>query len=766
MEALFAALCLRILPAFLLTLQVASAGNGTLYILTVFPYPSEDPVLHPSWDAGPSLLPAAYLAVDMINNRSDILPGYLLELINDKGGCNLPNNARVSFVEHVVSGDKRPIIGTIGPGCSTSALAYSPLTGNPFFTLINIHLAGSPRLEDRDAFPYSVGILGSSYTFVNATAALMRKGGWTRIAVLYDEERIFFLSTYQALEKDLPSIIEGASIAFSSSVHGTFLPVDQIPNNDARIILIMTGPEFARKIMCLAQHQGLVYPRYQWLLMGRYLSEFNEDVSFSYNGQAYKCSAEQLTRSSLNGSLLISYRLQTPVETVPTKSGLSYSEYVVHYQERIDLYNRGEANYVAPGYKKGNVTQDSYATIAFDGIWALALSLSKAAANGLDLSQYDQGQAEYTDKVLNILYSTYFYGVSGIINFNNETGFTDRVSNIHQIWTANVTEIGYVEYQTLVLKTPPTLVPNDFHSTGTAVVNPIVAGFFTLIVVMLVIGMIIFHVMFIVNRNHPSVKAQSVKLNQISYIGAYLFAIGALIYIISKSLHSTISKDTAGNFCQATWAWFFSISFTTFFAPICARTWRLYRIFTHYLNPGPLISEPVLYTAVSILIGIDVIFAIVWTALDPFHVEEIKVHVTEEGDFETLYSCELNYVYVWFPFTYLLKVLVMVVALILSILTRKIKNNRFKTNSLRILVYLFCLIWCIGLSLFYLIGYLYLAVDIHVDYSILVAMCIAMLILSLTLVFLPPVLPILKEKMSPHLYGKKYIVSVGRIVTS
>ena len=528
----------------------------------------------------------------------------------------------------------------------------------------------------------------------------------------------------------------------------------------------MTGSDFARKIMCLAQHQGLLYPRYQWVLMGRYLSEFNQDVSFRYNGQAYECPADQLTRSSLNGSLLLTYRLQTPVETVPTNSGLSYSEYVTQYQERIDLYNRGEANYVAPGYKKGNVTQDSYATLVFDGIWALALSMSKIAVNGLDLFQFGKGQAEYTDVALNVLYSTYFYGMSGIINFNSKTGFTDRVTDIHQVWSVNVAQIGYVEHQTLIVTTPPTLVANEFHSTGIVVVNPIVAGFFALIVIILVVAMIIFHVMFIINRNHPCVKAQSVKLNQISYIGTYIFAFGTLIYIMSKSLHSTVSKETAGQFCQATWVWFFPIGFTTLFAPICARTWRLYRIFTHYLNPGPLISEPALFTAVFIFIGIDVVLGLIWTAVDPFHVEEIRVHATEEGDFETLYSCELNHIYVWLPLTYLSKVFIMVVALILSILTRKIKNNRFKTNSLRILVYLFCLIWCIGLSLFYLIGYLNLAVDIHVDYSILVVMCIAMLILSLSLVFIPPLLPILKEQISPHLYGKKYVVSIRRVVAS
>ena len=89
----------------------------TLYILTVQPYSSEVPSLMPSWSGGTRLFPAMYLAVEMINNRSDVLSGYSLDLINADGGCDFPNNARVSFVKKA----------NCGRYCESSAPAVPPL---------------------------------------------------------------------------------------------------------------------------------------------------------------------------------------------------------------------------------------------------------------------------------------------------------------------------------------------------------------------------------------------------------------------------------------------------------------------------------------------------------------------------------------------------------------------------------------------------------------------------------------------------------------
>ena len=758
------ALAVWLLSTFLLTPEL-SAGNQTLYILTVLPYPSQEPSLQPSWDAGTDVLPAAYLAVEMINNRSDMLPGYTLELINDDSGCNFANNARVSFVTHAVEGEKRPIIGILGPGCSTGTLAFSPLSGHSDISLLNLHLAGSPYLEDRNKYPYSIGVLGSSYGFVNASAALMNEAGWRRVGVLYDEERVFFLSTYQALEKDLTSLVEGAEIVYTSAIYDTFLPVNEIENHNIRVTIVLAGPEFVRKIMCLAMHQHLLYPRYQWVLLGRDITEFEEDITFNYLGSTFECSGKLLTKVALNGNFLVNYRLITPEETMETKSGVTYEEYLTLYKERVELYNSRQASYTAPGDSRANASVSIWATLVFDAVWALVIAMNKAESQGVNLATYALGNTEHTNIARDILYNTKFYGVSGYINFDSETGFTQRVMDVIQVFGSIEIEAGHVQDRMLVTTTSPMFVRDEFQSTGIAHVLPGVAAFFSLVTIFLVILMVIAHALSIIYRKHPAVKAQSPKLNQISYVGTYIFAVGSLIYIISRAVTLTISKEAYASTCQVIWAWCFSISFSAFFAPICARTWRLYRIFTHYLNPGPFISDPVLFTAVFVFITVDVVLAIIWTAVDPFFTTEIQTQVTDEGDYVTELGCEPKYPFVWFTLTYSLKVFILIVTIILSLLTRSIQNERFKTNSLRVLVYLFALIWVIGLTLYYSTSYL--GLDIHVQYTMLVTMCISLLVLALVLIFLPPILPLLREKLGPQWNrGKKYIIHISEFATS
>lgn len=747
-------IALWLLSAIFLTKPGLSDDTKTLYILTVQPYPSELPSLMPSWSGGTRLLPAMYLAAEMINNRSDVLSGYTLDLVNADGGCDFQNNARVSFVQHAIEGELRPILGVVGPGCSTSTLAFSALSGHEAVSLINIHLASTPLLEDRTKFPYSMGVLGSSYAFVNSTAALMNRAGWKRIAVLYDEERIAFLKIFQDLQRDLSTYVENAEIVYFSAVHETLLPVDQIKARRVRAITVLAGPEKVRMLLCLAYHKNVIFPKYQWILKARELGEFKDDVSFTYLGQRYSCSGDVLTKVALNGNIFANYQLRISNESMVGDAGISYKEYLSLYEERVELYNNRETSYTALGDSSANASVDIWATLAFDALWAWAFSLDKAQSYGVDLLTYSIGKRNDTNKIQDCLYNTRFYGVSGHISFDSRTGFTQRITDIFQVFDGNETKIGYVQNQVLVAETPPVLVRNEFENLGTQLILPGVAALFSVLTIILLLLMAVLHLVSTVHRDHSSVKAQSPKLNQISYIGAYLFAVGSLLYIISRAL--PLSGSTYGYFCQFIWAWFFSVGVTAFFAPICARTWRLYRIFTHYLHPGPFISDPVLFSAVFIFIAIDVLLAILWTAIDPFLTVEEQKQVNQDGDYEIRLSCECTYPYVWFILTYSVKVVLLIATLVLSLLTRTLRNKKFKTGSLRVLVYLFAFVWVIGLTLYYLISLLDL--NIHVDYTILATMCVLVLLLSLLLVFLPPILPLLKEKMGPQLKRRRTLV--------
>ena len=62
--------------------NAATSQKDKLYLLTLLPYPDSKPTLQPSWPEGPSILPAIELAVEHINNKTDILAQYKLDLIN------------------------------------------------------------------------------------------------------------------------------------------------------------------------------------------------------------------------------------------------------------------------------------------------------------------------------------------------------------------------------------------------------------------------------------------------------------------------------------------------------------------------------------------------------------------------------------------------------------------------------------------------------------------------------------------------------------
>jgi len=81
---------------------------------------------------------------------------------------------------------------------------------------VNIDLGASPLLsepKDRDLYSNSLGIVGSSYSYVEAIAALMRETGWRKATVLYEEKRVYLQSTYIVLKENVTFFIFDTDIA-------------------------------------------------------------------------------------------------------------------------------------------------------------------------------------------------------------------------------------------------------------------------------------------------------------------------------------------------------------------------------------------------------------------------------------------------------------------------------------------------------------------------------------------------------------------------
>ena len=131
---------------FLICLLIIGSTSGSnekqsLPVLVLLPYP--DPRDDSGWDRGLELLPAARLAVKEINNNSQILSGYEIQLIErSSDACNAlqwePNATNA--------------IAVIGLACSTVTASISPLAGREGVDLLQMAMSISETFRDKEMY--------------------------------------------------------------------------------------------------------------------------------------------------------------------------------------------------------------------------------------------------------------------------------------------------------------------------------------------------------------------------------------------------------------------------------------------------------------------------------------------------------------------------------------------------------------------------------------------------------------------------------------
>ena len=119
----------------------------------------------------------------------------------------------------------------------------------------------------------------------------------------------------------------------------------------------------------------------------------------------------------------------------------------------------------------------------------------------------------------------------------------------------------------------------------------------------------------VMHRHKNSVKKNSPLLLHISYIGIYSVNITGTIYVVQKII--PISSDAVYvGLCQVYWP-VISVGITVVVGTLLVKSWRLYRIFVHYLNPGKLVSNKALVLVIFLLCLVDVLICSFWFILDP-----------------------------------------------------------------------------------------------------------------------------------------------------
>ena len=715
--------------------------STTLKLLTMLPYrDSQLTEYNPSWDQGLDILPALDLAAEQINNRSDILPRHKLELVHVDGGCDIVPKTSVGIFNGLFNESHGQVVGAVGPGCSVSSVAMSKVANADAIEIVVLHDAGTPQLADRARFKNSLGILGSSEEFANLSLALMRKTSWKNIAILYESTRLYYRSATDMFtsrietNEELPEV----DIKFKAAVFKMFYPLDEVRNSLARIVFLFTSPEHSRRILCLAYHKGLVYPGYQWVLASRRLDDFSGDISFPYDGKIYSCTREVLLKVSLNYAFIMNYQLseeQTPHVVKPLVN-TTFSEFIQLYHDKINNHNsENPNNTIAPTYWAYNM---------YDAVWIWAEVLHKLTSQHSDLT-FSYNNKTLANMILEEFYSVDFQGMSGNITFNRNNGFINRRTDLYQLqegkecYVTSTIGSDTLEFQEGSYVAIPDIV------TRVGYPHRALVGFFVTLQILEAFVVVMLHAFTIIYRKSKSVKASSTRLSHFVFVGIYLLLIAT--FVLAAYEINDYSNRNGGIICNVVWVWLLPLSFTLIVGTVAVRTWRIYRIFIHYLNPGRCISTQALILIIMGLLATDLSIAVLWTSIDPLQQKPVQFTVdngpANELMLDRMCMSRILDGLLWTVVVHLYKILLILFVVMLTLFTRNIQNHTFATSSLRIFSYIFSFIYVTGFATFYLV-----IVGTHnpnADYATISLMLNTVLWLIIACIALPPLLPVAKE---------------------
>ena len=231
--------------------------------------PSAENSLPPYHRRDWEILSAAKMAVDKINRRDDILPGYRLELIPvNTEMCNqsLVTEAPVNFVRHGTGGDLS-IVGVVGLVCSTVTQAISPLTGRPEIDLLQISAGAiSPVFASEKEYPRLYRMIPSSVVYSDVVLSLMATFQWKRISMVRDATLIQHTTTADnfVAKLDERTELELVILGDTTSTCPTS-PVHNLIRKRARIIYASVTAHEARELLCEMYQKGHRWPDFVWL---------------------------------------------------------------------------------------------------------------------------------------------------------------------------------------------------------------------------------------------------------------------------------------------------------------------------------------------------------------------------------------------------------------------------------------------------------------------------------------------------------------------
>ncbi|XP_055958259.1 gamma-aminobutyric acid type B receptor subunit 1 [Patella vulgata] len=306
------------------------------------------------------MLASAKIAIEHVNLRDDILPGYRLNLVWNDTLCNPGRGIKAMYDSLYTPPTKIILMGAACSPVSEATAQASHLWNLVQFSYVSL----SPALSDKARFPRFFRTTAPDVVVNPARIDIFKQFGWTKISTIHQSFELF-----AAVTDNLNILLKEANVTVVRSEIFTDNPSLQVKNlkiNDARIIVGGFYVDKARQIFCEAYKIGLYGRKFLWILVGWY-----DDNWWMTPDPNIDCTPAQLAEA-IEGYIAVDHIYLNPKDS-PSVSGIKPSEF-------LDIFNNRTNNEDLFGKK--------LSPLAYDTVWTISLGLNETLTELMNNGKY------------------------------------------------------------------------------------------------------------------------------------------------------------------------------------------------------------------------------------------------------------------------------------------------------------------------------------------------------------------------------------------
>ena len=573
------------------------------------------------------LLPAVLIALDQINNSSDILNGYHLTVDIRDSQCD-PLHAVTEYVDSVTVGPSAYSLGVLASDCGCVADTLGGLVSHSLqVPVISYGLGSGSQLVTRSSVELSslFRVARSTLQAAQSASGFMRHFSWTdHIAFVTVDDGDTLLSTVKSvmitdsnsdtvlldggngtitLEEFAKLRVSSNGLVNSSSVVDFY---ERVRAMFLRVILGLVPQRVAAQLICTGRMGTLPGDGFVYVFIGPFTDNWWQTETESCN----------LTSADVQSVIVLSANSLNPDPSAMLQSGSSVHDFKSEYRLRLREWCG------APAHEENTIDYTA-AGLVYDSVWSLALALNRSIGH-IDRALQGGKRQNTTLAILRSLESVSFSGVTGQVQFSNRARI--EAGTVHQVQNGVQVLVGWYSdgafkpnpHQKLVWNGSCDLVPSSAPEVIVPATNYGV-HWLVLSMVLAISGIVLAFSMCVFNwrySKHKILVASSQKLNYIIISGAILGYLDVIIVTLSSPF---LDGPRGAVFCYFA-RYFFVIYFTLIYGTLFARAWRIYRIFHNPWSRKRPLKDGHLIMMVLVAVCLDLVIPVSASIIDPYEI--------------------------------------------------------------------------------------------------------------------------------------------------